>query len=84
MRSGKLRAGRRWGSLERGKMGARTPQPTGRCHREGRKQPGTGVSTPSECPKAGVRCQREAVGLCSGCALPSPALRTGLSCLLAP
>lgn len=50
------------GSPERGTTGARTPQPTKRCHRERWKQPGTGVTSPSECQKPKVRCQTKAAG----------------------
>lgn len=37
---------------------------------------------PQGVQKSEVRCQSEAGGLCAGCALPSPALRMGLACLL--
>lgn len=56
VRSGKLRAGRRWGCLYRGRMRTRIPQPTQRHHREGRNSlelaspPPTGAKSSREVP----------------------------------
>lgn len=36
------------------------PQPTNKCHREGWKQPGIGVTSPRECQKPPVRRQTKA------------------------
>lgn len=62
-------------------MGDRILQPTNRCHREGWKQLGTGVTSPSERQISQVRCETKAacrhrlLHPSPPCALPSPALR---------